>query len=246
MRPPTPARILVVDDDRDNLANLADLLGDLGHEVDIASDPRAALELARDRPYQIALLDLRMPGMDGITLYRELKSIQPAIVALLVTAYAGTAAEQEALEAGTWKVLSKPIRFTDITRLVGEALGWPLVLIVDDDRDLCASLWDALRTEGYRVSTAANREEAVARMRGADIDIVIADFRIPGSSDGELLELARTALPNVPTILITGHSEAIRARSEGSGELRTDAICYKPFNMRELLDTIKRLTRVMG
>src|SRR5262249_18722868 len=62
-----PSSILVVDDEIDTCRNLSDILTDLGYQVDTALDGFAALELAREKPYDIALLDLKMPGMDGLT-----------------------------------------------------------------------------------------------------------------------------------------------------------------------------------
>ena len=119
-------RILVVDDDADICRNLSDILTDLGYSVDFALDGPSALELVRQRPYDVALLDLKMPGMDGLTLYREIKKQRAATVALLVTAYAGPATANEALSAGAWKVIPKPVDFPTLLGLVDEALGQPL------------------------------------------------------------------------------------------------------------------------
>ena len=78
--------ILVVDDDADTCRNMADLFGDRGFRVDAAEGGDIALEQARRQPYDIGLLDLRMPGMDGLTLCRHLKRLQPPMVTMLVTA----------------------------------------------------------------------------------------------------------------------------------------------------------------
>ena len=63
--------ILVVDDEVDTCRNLRDILNDYGYEVDIAHDGPRAIELVRANAYDLALLDLRMPGMDGISVLRE-------------------------------------------------------------------------------------------------------------------------------------------------------------------------------
>ena len=58
-------KILVVDDEVDTCANLSDILSDLGYTVDVAYDGPSALELVKQKAYDVALLDLKMPGMDG-------------------------------------------------------------------------------------------------------------------------------------------------------------------------------------
>jgi CheY-like chemotaxis protein len=121
-------RILVVDDDRDTCQNLSDILTDLGYRVHCAFDGLSALKLVQERPYEVALLDLKMPGMDGLTLYREIKKHRAGTVSLLVTAYASPTTVEEALSAGAWKVVAKPVDPRVLLALVDEAL---------DDQDGC-------------------------------------------------------------------------------------------------------------
>src|SRR5437763_7442445 len=118
--------ILVVDDDVDTCRNLSDILTDLGYRVDTAHDGLAALELVRRHTYDIALLDLKMPGMSGLELYREIRKLQSGTVALVVTAYASSATAEEALTAGAWQVLSKPVDVPRLLGFVGEGLCHPL------------------------------------------------------------------------------------------------------------------------
>lgn len=119
------ASVLVVDDDVDTCRNLSDILGDLGYQVDLAYDAPAALELVRPKPYAVALLDMRMPGMDGLSLYQEIKKLRPAMVAIFVTGYANDARIDAALAAGAWQVVPKPIDLQRLTRAITEALDSP-------------------------------------------------------------------------------------------------------------------------
>src|SRR4029450_9327811 len=123
--------ILVVDDDVDRCRNLSDILTDLGYRVDTAHDGPSALELVRRNAYDVALLDLKMPGMDGLTLYREIKKLRAGTVAIIVTAYAGGTTASEAMTAGAWQVLPKPVDFPRLLDLVNEALAQPLVMVID-------------------------------------------------------------------------------------------------------------------
>jgi CheY-like chemotaxis protein len=240
--------ILVVDDDPDICRNLSDILTDLGYAVDFAHDGPGALELVRRRPYDVALLDLKMPGMDGLTLYREIKKQRAATVALLVTAYAGPATEVEALSAGAWKVVPKPVDFPTLLGLVDEALDQPLVLVVDDDRDLCANLWDLLRERGFRVQVAHDGREAADVLNGSSFKVVLIDMKIPDSDGNTVFRMVREANPQARTILITGcrsETDQLVARVLAEG---ADAVCYKPFDVPALLGMLGRLaeTRAGG
>lgn len=118
---PTPA-ILVVDDDVDTCRNLADLFGDLGYRIATAGDGNIALEKARQQSFDLALLDLRMPGMDGLTLCGHLKLVRPCLEAIIVTAFAGAGLEDEARAVGVRRVLPKPVDFPILLTAVCEAL----------------------------------------------------------------------------------------------------------------------------
>ena len=243
----TPAAsILVVDDDVDTCRNLSDILTDLGYQVDTAHDGPSALRLARSRPYDLALLDLKMPGMDGLTLYRELRKVRAATVAIIVTAYASKATADEALAAGAWRVLPKPVDFPRLLGLVEEAVGQPLVMVVDDDPDLCANLWDLLRERGYRVYVAHDEDAAAHGLRGRTFDVVLIDMRLPRGDGAGVFRLVRETNPQTRTVVITGH------RSETDQLVRqvvtegADAVCYKPFDVPGLLATLERLTGAPG
>jgi CheY-like chemotaxis protein len=115
--------ILVVDDDEDTCASMSDVFLDLGYTVDVAYDGPGALELSGGHHYRLALLDYKMPGMDGLELCRRLRGSQPAVVVALVTAFASAATTTAAAEAGIRRVLSKPVDFTLLMPFVKEAVG---------------------------------------------------------------------------------------------------------------------------
>jgi len=235
--------ILVVDDDPDICLNLRDILTDLGYRVDYALDGPSALELVRQRPYDVALLDLKMPGMDGLTLYREIKKQRAGTVSLLVTAYAGPAITEEALSAGAWKVVAKPVDFAKLLLLVDEAIDQPLVLVVDDDRDLCDNLWDVLREHGFRVSIAHDFRQAAEQLRESTFKVVLIDMRIPDGDGSAVFEFVRETNPRARTILITGYRSEMdqligRMVAEGA-----HGVCYKPFDVPELLKKLEHLAK---
>ena len=241
MTNPRTHRILVVDDDQDICLNLTDILTDLGFQVDFAFDGHSALELVNLRPYDLALLDLKMPGMDGLTLYRAIKNQRSGTVSMLVTAFASPETAAEALAAGAWKVVSKPVDLRKLLGFVNEALDQPLVLLVDDDHDLCDNLWDLLRDQGYRVCLAHDAREAAEHLRDSSFNVVVIDMRIPDGDGGSVFQTVRRTRPEARTILITGYRSEMDQLIESMIADGADAVCYKPFNMPELLQKLGRL-----
>jgi two-component system response regulator HydG len=240
MRSAVPS-ILVVDDEVDTCHNLSDILTDLGYRVDIAHDGPGALELVDKDHYDVALLDLKMPGMDGLTLYREIKRRRAGTVAIIVTAYAGSGTAAEALAAGAWHVVPKPVDFPKMLGLVNEALDQPLVLVVDDDPDLCMSLWDLLREGGYRVSVAHDDQQAAAQLKDTAFRIVLIDMKLPNRDGTQVFRMVRQTNPHAHTIVITGHRSETEELVQKLIDEGADAVCYKPFDVPALLATLKRL-----
>jgi DNA-binding response OmpR family regulator len=234
--------ILVVDDDVDTCHNLSDILTDLGYHVDIAHDGLAALELVRRRPYDIALLDLKMPGMDGLTLYRELRKVRSETVAIVVSAFAARSTTAEALAAGAWQVLPKPVDFPLLLSLLTEALDQPLVLVVDDDSELCSSLWDLLRDRGYRVALAHDEGGATQRLQDRTFRVVLIDMKLPDGDGSTVFRQVRATNPEARTVVITGCRSETEPIVQQVLDEGADAVCYKPFDVPGLLTTLDRLT----
>jgi CheY-like chemotaxis protein len=101
--------ILVVDDNPSMAKTLADILNLKGFEVHAAYSGSEALEILRNQPVNILLTDVKMPDMDGVTLYRATRKTHPNLVTILMTAYAADDIIQQGLAEGIKTVLSKPL-----------------------------------------------------------------------------------------------------------------------------------------
>jgi two-component system, NtrC family, response regulator HydG len=117
------AAILIVDDDPDVCLNMSDILSDRGYCVDTAREGRTVLRLVQRRVYDLALLDFRMPGLDGLAICRELTRLHPEIIALLITAYPADVAPAEARAVGFRQIVPKPIDVPRLLESIEDALG---------------------------------------------------------------------------------------------------------------------------
>jgi len=103
------ARILVVDDEEGIRAFLAEALEHDGHEVTTAASGEAALALLGEHAYHVVLTDLRMPGVDGMTVVRRLRSEQPDTEVIVLTAHGTVATAVDAMKLGAFDYLEKPL-----------------------------------------------------------------------------------------------------------------------------------------
>ena len=101
-------RLLVVDDEPIVRESMSAWLADEGWLVDTAEGGREALEMARLHAYAAVLLDLRMPGVDGIETLRALRRLSPSLPVVMMTAQGDVATEAEVMQAGARDYVAKP------------------------------------------------------------------------------------------------------------------------------------------
>jgi len=107
--------ILVVDDDIFMVKTLLLILNRKGYQADGANSGKEALEMAINNDYQYVITDVKMSGMTGIELFREIKKVKPNLPVLLMTAYTSFDLIDDALEEGAVDCMTKPL---DIDKLL--------------------------------------------------------------------------------------------------------------------------------
>lgn len=102
-------KVLVVDDDPGIRETMLDILSLEGYEVEVAECGERAVELSGSGRYDFALLDIRMPGMNGVQTLRELKRIDDAVRVIMITGFDEGDLAAQAMEAGAEAVFRKPL-----------------------------------------------------------------------------------------------------------------------------------------
>src|SRR3972149_3849783 len=116
------AKILVIDDDASVRKVLAMALEDEGYTVDIAENGGEAIRKSDANFYNLALIDIRLPDMEGTRLLAEMKETVPKMVKIIVTGYPGLQNAVEAVNGGADAYVVKPFKMEDLLKTVGEQL----------------------------------------------------------------------------------------------------------------------------
>jgi DNA-binding NtrC family response regulator len=117
-----PARVLLVDDDPDFCEALSDRLRSLGFQVSVADRGLEALRLCREEPPAIVLLDLVMPGMDGMVVLETIRREEPDVVVIVITGHGTIARAVEAMKKGAYDFVTKPVDARHLEIVLGKAL----------------------------------------------------------------------------------------------------------------------------
>lgn len=116
------SRVLVVDDESSIRELLQKTLALAEYEVDTAPDGRAAMERLRLGSYDLLIADLKMPGMDGLTLVREARRMGARLPVIIITGFSSESTAIEALNLGVAGYLTKPFRIPEVLKKAAEAI----------------------------------------------------------------------------------------------------------------------------
>src|SRR3989449_518968 len=119
---PVPASLLVIDDEPQLRDFLKEALGEAGYAVEVAEDGERAIETVRRASFDVAICDLKMPGIDGLETISRIREINPDIQFIILTAHRTLDSAIEGLRIGAFDFLQKPVATRDLLFSVGKAL----------------------------------------------------------------------------------------------------------------------------
>jgi DNA-binding NtrC family response regulator len=231
-RPRSKATVLVVEDDDDTRAALADTLTDLGHSIEVRSDGVAALERLGNADFDAVLTDVRMPGMDGIELCRRLSGDRPSLPVLVMTAFGDVDSAMGALRAGAYDFITKPLTIERLASALDRALNHgpksPIIVrpcpapAPEEPLDGLVGSGPAMRALSDRIRSAAPTESTVliTGESGTGKELVaVALHRHSLRAGGPFVPVSCAAVPaEMLEAELFGHT---RGAFTGAGQART-------------------------
>ena len=116
------ASILIVDDNESILETLSAILEEKGYRTDTAKNGREAIEKSKKNFYNLALLDIKLPDIEGTKLLTKMKKTKPKMVKIMITGYASLQNAVEALNLGAEAYIMKPVDPENLLRVINEKL----------------------------------------------------------------------------------------------------------------------------
>lgn len=238
-------RTLIVDDSPDFLKVLRRYI-DHAPQVELVGEAvtgEAALQMARQLSPDLVLLDLVLPGLNGVEVARQVKAIAPHIVVVLLTLYDLDEYRAEAAAAGADALIHKS-ELSDawLAGLVKKmTTRKPKILVVDDSQTLRRMVISALKPLEAGVGEASSGLEAIEQLALNAYDVMMLDLNMPDMHGIEVLRFLRGSerYRGLPVMVLTTRGdEDSRAAALAAGASR---YLTKPFRPDELLEAVKGL-----
>ena len=234
-------KIMVVDDDEGVRITLDGIIDDEGYDVIGAEDGTKAIELAKETPFDLILMDIKMPGINGVETYREIKKISPQSVVAMMTGFYVEDLIKEALDEGAYAVIYKPFTVEGVMDIVQAVLKTVMVLVVDDLATQRQTLRAILEENDYAVAEADNGKEAIAMATERHYGVVLMDMQMPGIAGITAFEEIRKIDPLVKVVFLTGYTLGESAMEALLASAYT--VLTKPVDPDDLLALIKSIPK---
>ncbi|HKX11479.1 MAG TPA: response regulator [Stellaceae bacterium] len=238
-------RVLIVDDDQDHAESVGDILQMRGYAVELAASGEQAIARFQETDFHIVLMDVKLPGMNGVETFAEFRRIRPAARVLMMTGFSVEALLAEAIGNGALGVLRKPFAIAELLETIERVKPRGMVLVADDDPDFAESIEPILQRNGYVVEIARNGREALEKASTPGLTCLILDLRMPLLTGIEVFLKIKESTTPIPTIFVTGNADADSdALREVNGFGR--GLLMKPFDPADLLRALEQAAQPRG
>lgn len=241
----TTLKILVVDDDVDVADSLADVLDLKGHDVTTIYDSSEAIEVFTRDSFDVAFMDVMMPGKNGVESFLEIKKVKPDARIIMMTGFSVQHLLDQALEQGAAGVLHKPVAVDDVLALLDDVRSSSetkaLVLVADSDAEFAEELRRCVLEQGYAARIAKTGDEALAIIRDEPLDLMILDLDLPIISGLEVYYEMKRLDRLVPTIILGTRPPNHEDAQDCLRDPAVSGILFKPFDPSVLVSSLEEL-----
>ena len=234
-------RVLIVDDEKNMRRTLSDILRREGYDTTVAATGEEAVELCSTGDFDVILMDVRMPGLNGVDAFRQIRRNKEGVRVILMTAFGLDDLKRAALDEGVIAFLPKPLdleKTIDLIRDVRETA----ILVVEEDESIAEALSTELIDQGYRVTVTASPHDALELVEQIRFDLIFLDVNLPAMNGLELYLAIKEITPTSVAIMMTGMEEEFERLAQEAVRRNAYTIVRKPLDIDHVLGMLARFT----
>ena len=239
----TKIKVLVVDDEKIIRDFFGRLLSLQGLEVIEAEDGYKAAELAKGNKFDLYFIDVRMPGMDGLETFRQIRQIHPEALVVMMTGYALDNILEQAQKEGASGSIRKPFAIGEIKGIVEKAAREKNkevsnILVIDDDQAVLNFFGNFLKAKNQKYSLVNNAKGALELIQREKFDLIFLDLVLKDADGLEFYKNIKEILPQAQIVIITGYHDKAK---EIEGKPDISGLLYKPFEIDGIIKYIEKI-----
>lgn len=231
---------MILDDDVDLAESLADILEVYGHTVILAHNGAEAVKVALGNDFDIGFFDVRMPGINGVDAFLEIKKAKPSARICMMTGFSVEDLLDKAIAHGALGVLRKPFEIPEIMWKL-ETVQDGLIVVADEDREFLRSIVPVLEEQGYRTATARTGRKAIDLVMAGGVTMLILDLNLPVLSGLDVYRELEKKGVRLPTIFVKSRAANAANDMAALQKYPVRGVLQKPLDPIKLLAEIDAL-----
>lgn len=234
------ASVLVVDDEPNMLRTLSAILAREGYSVDTAADGEQAIEKCQARDFDAVLMDVRMPRLDGVEAFRQIRRHRANARVILMSAYREDDLKQEVISDGAIAFIEKPLEIERVIRLISEAPETS-ILIIEDDEQEAQAIAQSLDSHKYSVTTVRSPMDGLKLVEQIRFDVIFIDVGLPVMNGLELYLAIKKISPSSVAVMLSDVKDEMLSVAEEAVQHTAYTIIEKPIDLDQLFGLLKRI-----
>jgi DNA-binding NtrC family response regulator len=184
-------------------------------------------------------MDIRLPGINGVETFIQIKGINPEVKVVMMTGYAVEDLIEKALREGAYACIHKPFDLQKVIELIQKAISEnkTVILIANGDSRTREETKTALTEKGYHACTAVDSDEVLAKLKDKYYQCILLNLHLPGVNGLEILNKVKKLYPEVVVIVMADYDLPEMVRE--AKRLAAYGYIKKPIDIDELTRVLK-------
>jgi len=235
-------KILIVDEHENMRKTFRDILTDEGYQVSTAATGKEAVELCSKRPHEIIFIDVRVPGIDDVETFRQIRRHQEGVKVILMSAYSVDDLKAIAIDEGAIAFFSKPLDLEQVIDIIGGVKD-TAILVVGDDKHSAGLLSTEFKRQRYRVTIAKSPHDALELVEQIRFDLILLDTSLPSMRGVDVYLAVKKVTSTAVAIMISEMENEFEEIAVKAARRNAYTIVRKPLDIGHILDLLQRITR---
>ena len=234
--------ILIVDDHPGMRMTLKDILETEDYSVEVVPSGKEAIDRCEQKNFDVILMDVRMPDLNGVEAYRQIKNFAEGTRVIMMSAYSMEDLKKTAIQEGAIAFLQKPLDIEKVLKIIHNAELPPVLLVMDDEGER-EKLASALNSHQYRTYNSSSPEEALELARQIRFNLIMIDTKLHNMTGLELYLALKQITPTSVTIMLAETDENFLRQAQEAVRNNAYTFLKKPLDLDKLLMILDQIHR---
>lgn len=232
-------KVLIVDDNVEMCDTISDILIEKSYSVSTVNTGYKAIELIEKINFDIIILDILMPGINGVITFKKIKQINPLAKVIMMTAYPLDKLIDIALDEGVFGIIYKPFSMEKFLKIISILSKERLAMFINGGIIFHDTFKEVLDRMNFKIIISHSDLNSLDNLKIFNIDLIFIDVKMPKLKYREIYNLIKKMDYEIPVVCITEYRVEMKRSVEEAFKNNVHGYLYKPFKMEDVFRIIR-------